>query len=155
MVLRKEWTRVKTQFMTPHHSTPTVWAFYSNRNEAENLINRISDFCEGQVWDADESVTFLQDIDAHRSSWMLVDKKHADDSKLQALAFNATERYEFFRCLVIGAEAPEKWPETAIHLDKNTLSTSIIDRLRNESHVLRIASSRLRHMRRLQNRQSS
>ena len=141
--------------MTPHHSTPTVWVFYSNRNEAENLISRISDFSAGHFWDAEESVTFLQDIDAHRSSWMLVDKKHADDSKLQALAFNATERYEFFRCLVIGAEAPGKWPETAIHLDKNTLSTSIIDRLRNESHVLRIASSRVRHMRRLQNRQSS
>ena len=152
MVLRKRCTRVKTQFMTPHHSTPTVWAFYSNRNEAENLINRISDFCEGHFWDADESVTFLQDLDAHRSSWMLVDKKHADDSKIQALAFRATEQYEFFRCLIIGSETPDKWPETAIHLDKNTLSTSIIDRLRNESHVLRIASSRVRHMRRLQNR---
>ncbi len=150
-----KWTSVKTQFMTPHHSTPTVWVFYNNRNEAENLINRISDFSEGHFWDAEESVTFLQDIDAHRSSWMLVDKKHADDSKLQALAFNTSEQYEFFRCLVIGSEAPDKWPETTIHLHKNSLSTSIIDRLRNESHVLRIASSRVRHMRRLQNRQSS
>lgn len=138
--------------MTPHHSTPSVWVVYSNRNEAENLISRISDFSEGHFWDASESETFLKNVDCHRSSWLLVDSKSSEDQNLQAIAMKTSEENESFRCLVIGAIAPSNWPTNAIHLAANTLSTSIIDRLRNESHVLRIASSRIRHVRRLQNR---
>jgi hypothetical protein len=143
---------VNTKSMTPHHSTPSVWVVYNNRNEAENLINRTSDFSEGHLWDSSAVTDFLQNIDKHRSSWMLVDSKNATDGSLQAVATKASNEYEFFRCLVIGAANISEWPDTAIHMDKNKLSTSIIDRLRNESHVLRMASSRLRHMRRLQNR---
>jgi hypothetical protein len=138
--------------MTPHHSTPSVWVVYNNRNEAENLIDRISDFSEGHLWDSSAVNEFLLNIDKHRSSWLVVDAKNAEDSKLKAVAEKASTKYEFFRCLIIGSNNHSAWPETSIHIEKNTLSTSIIDRLRNESHVLRMASSRLRHMRRLQNR---
>jgi hypothetical protein len=138
--------------MTPHHSTPSVWVVYNNRNEAENLIDRISDFSEGHLWDSSAVNDFLLNIDKHRSSWLVVDAKHAKDTKLMALAKKASTDYEFFRCLVIGSADHSEWPENSIHIEKNALSTSIIDRLRNESHVLRMASSRLRHMRRLQNR---
>jgi hypothetical protein len=138
--------------MTPHHSTPSVWVVYSNQNEAENLIARISDFSEGHLWNNSESDAFLQSIDTHRSSWLLVDSESSTDKTLHTLAQATSQEHEFFRCLVIGAQSPESWPENTIHLDRNSLSTSIIDRLRNESHVLRMASSRIRHMRRLQNR---
>ena len=138
--------------MTPHHSTPSIWVVYNNRNEAENLIDLISDFSEGHFWDSSAVNDFLLNIDKHRSSWLVVDSKSSEDSDLQAAAQKASSTYEFFRCLVIGSYKPSEWPDNSIHIEKNTLSTSIIDRLRNESHVLRMASSRVRHMRRLQNR---
>tara|TARA_B100000497_G_C7467120_1_gene288104 strand:+ start:190 stop:606 length:417 start_codon:yes stop_codon:yes gene_type:complete len=138
--------------MTPHHSTPSIWVVYNNRNEAANLIDRISDFSEGHFWDSSAVNDFLLNIDKHRSSWLVVDSKSSEDSDLQAAAHKASSTYEFFRCLVIGSNKHSEWPENSIHIEKNTLSTSIIDRLRNESHVLRMASSRVRHMRRLQNR---
>lgn len=144
--------RIIQSIMTPHHSTPSVWVVFSNQNEAENLIARISDFSEGHLWDNSESDAFLQSIDTHRSSWLLVDSKNSSDKTLLNLAKATSQKHEFFRCLVVSAQSPERWPENTIHLDQNSLSTSIIDRLRNESHVLRMASSRIRHMRRLQNR---
>ena len=56
--------------MTPHHSTPSVWVVYNNRNEAENLIDRISDFSEGHLWDSSAVNDFLLNIDnIDRPGW--------------------------------------------------------------------------------------
>jgi hypothetical protein len=54
--------------------------------------------------------------------------------------------------MIIGTSQVDKWPENSIFLAENALSTTIIDRLRNETHVLRMMSSRMRHVRRLQSR---
>jgi hypothetical protein len=93
-------------------------------------------------------------LDNHKSAltWLLVDSTLSNDSSLLAAAAEASKQNEFFRCAVVGTTQPETWPSGTIHMDLNSLSTAILDRLRNESHALRIASSRLRHMRRLQNR---
>ncbi len=84
--------------------------------------------------------------------WLLVDVASSNDERLISAAQSAKDQNEFFRCAVIGSKLPEAWPIGTLHMDSNSLSTSILDRLRNESHALRIANSRLRHMRRLQNR---
>ena len=69
----------------------------------------------------------------------------------QALAKRAAEAHEYFRCMVVG-EADLKVATQLHRLVIRCPSTAVIDRLRNESHVLRIAISRNRHMRRLQRR---
>lgn len=140
--------------MTPFNSTPVVWIAFVNRGEAESLAERISSFADARVLDTIDlnDAAFLHEIGMHQSAWLVLDESQGSNEALQALCRQASETHEFFRCMCVGLESQEGWPAGSVFLSPNTLSTTVIDRLRNESHVLRIMSSRIRHMRRLQNR---
>ena len=140
--------------MTPFNSTPVIWIAFSNTAEAKSLAERIDHFEDATVLDVEaiDPAALMKDVGQHQTGWLLVDEVCFNDEGLQELARNAGLKHEFFRCMVIGTQSGQKWPDETIYLESDTLSTTIIDRLRNESHVLRIASSRMRHVRRLQNR---
>ncbi len=135
--------------MTPFNSTPLIYIAYANASEAQSLMERIQDFSEPRLIDASN---FMQSIVQHQTCLLVVDEACAALKSLKSFGKEAAERHEFFRCLVIGDSNIEQWPQGTIQMNTHTLSTTIIDRLRNESNVLRMMSSRVRHVRRLQNR---
>jgi hypothetical protein len=135
--------------MTPFNSTPLIYIAYANASEAQSLMERIQDFSEPRLIDASN---FMQSIAQHQTCLLVVDEACAALKSLKSFGKEAAERHEFFRCLVIGDSNIEQWPQGTIQMNTHTLSTTIIDRLRNESNVLRMMSSRVRHVRRLQNR---
>ena len=141
-------------FMTPFQSTPSIWVAFRNQDEADSLVTRMESFAQGKkLQSAPEDVLkFIEDVHRTPLIWLLVDQASSDSRTLISAAEQAQHLNEFFRCVVVGSENLEAWPNGTIHLHANSLSTAILDRLRNESHALRIANSRLRHMRRLQYR---
>ena len=140
--------------MTPFQSTPSIWVAFRNQDVANTLVERMQPFAHGKkLQDATVDVLkFMGEVSRVHLIWLVVDHDSSSDHDLISLARKAKEQNEFFRCAVVGAKTPDFWPTGTIHMDSNSLSTAILDRLRNESHALRIANSRLRHMRRLQNR---
>ena len=140
--------------MTPFNSTPLIWVAFGTNAESESFAERIRDFSEARALaDADVSdAEFVHANAKHQSAWLIVDEEMQSDSTIKALAKHATEAHEYFRCMVVGEADTEAWPANTIALSSDALSTAVIDRLRNESHVLSIAISRNRHMRRLQRR---
>lgn len=140
--------------MTPFQSTPVIWLAIESNSVFQNFAERIANFSSVEKLDAGEDIRarFHYSLRTHQSSWLLVHSDNTDQVAIQELAQEATTNFEFFRCMVIGASDKSSWPEKTIHLPKDSLSTTIIDRIRNESHVLRIFNSRLRHIRRLQQR---
>ena len=140
--------------MTPFRSTPIIWIAFQNQYVSESLIERMSSFAHGKKIEpiSDDRNHFIEEVSTHTSSWLLVDSESSANTELIELAQEAQKQNEFFRCAVIGALKLTDWPIGSIHIPADSLSTAILDRLRNESHVLRMESSRLRHLRRLQNR---
>ena len=139
--------------MTPFNSTPIIWIAFSNGAESESFAARIRDFAEARVLSPTElNVSeFLHENGKHQSAWLIVDEEMQSNAVVQALAKEASNVHDFFKCIIVGGDL-NGWPEGSIALPQHELSTAIIDRLRNESHVLRISISRMRHVRRLQNR---
>lgn len=139
--------------MTPFNSTPIIWIAFSNGAESESFAARIRDFAEARVLSTSElnRSEFLHENGKHQSAWLVVDEETSEDATIQALAKASVEAHDYFKCMVIGGNL-QGWPEGSIGLPQHELSTAVIDRLRNESHVLRISISRMRHMRRLQGR---
>ena len=138
--------------MTPYNSTPIIWVAFGSTAESESFAERIRDFSEAHAL-ADAEVSDSEFVHAnakHQSAWLIVDEEMQGDSAIKALAKRAAEAHEYFRCMVVGEVNSTAWPADTISLSSDSLSTAVIDRLRNESHVLRIAISRNRHMRRLQ-----
>jgi hypothetical protein len=140
--------------MTPFNSTPLIYIAYANASEAQSLMERIQDFSEPRLIDASDlsNSNFMQSIAQHQTCLLVLDEACAALKSLKSFGKEAAERHEFFRCLVVGDSNIEQWPQGTIQMNTHTLSTTIIDRLRNESNVLRMMSSRVRHVRRLQNR---
>jgi len=140
--------------MTPFQSTPSIWVAFRNQEVANTLVERMEPFAHGKkLQDATvDLLKFMGEVSRFHLIWLLVDHDSSSDEALITMAKKAHEQNEFFRCAVVGAETPNIWPAGTIHMDSNSLSTAILDRLRNESQALRIANSRIRHMRRLQNR---
>jgi hypothetical protein len=140
--------------MTPFQSTPIIWIAFQNQDVSESFIERMSSFAQGKKIGpiADDRNRFIKEVSVHTSSWLLVDTESSANTELIELAQEAQQQNEFFRCAVVGASKQTDWPVSTIHIPSDSLSTAILDRLRNESHVLRMESSRLRHLRRLQNR---
>ena len=139
--------------MTPFNSTPIIWIAFGNGSEGESFAARIRDFAEARTVGNSEGAPseFLNENGKHQSAWLVVDEEMSNNPKLQELAKEASEMHDFFKCMIVGGSTAH-WPEGSITLPPSELSTAIIDRLRNEIHVLRISISRLRHMRRLQGR---
>lgn len=140
--------------MTPFNSTPLIWVAFGTNAESESFAERIRDFSEAHALaDADVSdAEFVHANAKHQSAWLIIDEEMQGNSTIKALAKRAAEAHEYFRCMVVGEADLKLWPPNSIAVSSDALSTAVIDRLRNESHVLRIAISRNRHMRRLQSR---
>lgn len=132
--------------MTTIHTTPCVWVALRSYNAGKALTERIQAFAEGHTLSdpKQESGKIMHAVGQHASAWLVVDAEGANANELQTLAFRCGELNDCFRCLVIGAEHAEDWPEKSIHLPAHALSSSILDRLRLESHALRIQSRRSR-----------
>lgn len=139
--------------MTPFNSTPIIWIAFANEAEGESFASRIRDFAEARVLSAAELTLseFLHENGKHQSAWLIVDEDMSENTTVQALAKESAAVHDFFKCMIVGGST-QAWPDGSIALPQHELSTAIIDRLRNESHVLRISISRMRHMRRLQSR---
>ncbi|MBO74289.1 MAG: hypothetical protein CMD33_03340 [Flavobacteriales bacterium] len=140
--------------MTPFNSTPLICVAFGSAAESESFAERISDFSESSALVDNEvsSAEFIHAITKHQSAWLIIDDEMKSNSTMKALAKRATATHEYFRCMVVGEIDEKAWPTNTIFLSSDALSTAVIDRLRNESHVLRISISRNRHMRRLQRR---
>ena len=140
--------------MTPYNSTPLIWVAFGSPDESESFAERIRDFSDAHAL-AEKDLSASQFIHAnakHQSTWLIVNEEMQDNVNINALAKIAAEAHEYFRCIVVGEIHAATWPANTIVMSQNSLSTAVIDRLRNESHVLRISISRNRHMRRLQSR---
>lgn len=140
--------------MTPFRSTPSIWIAFSNQQTSAALCQRISEFASAHEFSNVEhdASQFLEEITEHSSAWLLLDAASSANENLANLAKQAASQSEFFRCAIVGENNVEMWPDSTLYLDPNSLSTSIIDRLRNESHVLRIVNNRQRRLNRLKNR---
>ena len=138
--------------MTTPFTTPTVWLAHPGNHASRSLLERIAPFAEGhdlQELNGSGPSRLLHDVGQHATAWMVV--YHNDDQVAvwQDLARQCREINDCFRCLVIGAPGTEGWPEDSLFLPAAALSTTIIDRLRVESHALRMTSTRRRHIARL------
>ncbi|MEY5042918.1 MAG: hypothetical protein RJA19_145 [Bacteroidota bacterium] len=141
--------------MTTTSHTPTVWLAGAAPQATKSLLDRLSSFAVGH--DANELLAsgpgpMLSDIGQHATAWLVVFQRDQTDACWADWAQRCRAVNENFRCLVIGAEEGKVWPEDSIFLPSNCLSTIVLDRLRVESHALRMASNRQRHIARLMRR---
>lgn len=132
--------------MTTIHTTPSVWVALRSYNAGKALTERIQTFADGHTLSdpKQESGRVMHAVGTHASAWLVIDAGAAMAEELQDLAFRCVEMNDCFRCLVIGAENAQNWPAKTVHLPAHALSSSILDRLRLESHALRIQSRRSR-----------
>ena len=78
--------------------------------------------------------------------------------ELHALAAQCRQANPGFRCMVLVSTDTDldleraSWPDESIFLLESALSTTIIDRLRSETHAGRIANHRRRQIERLRHR---
>lgn len=132
--------------MTTIHTTPSVWVSLRTYNAAKALTERIQSFADGHTLTdpKQESGRVMHAVGQHASAWLVVDAGASNAHELRELAYRCAHVNDCFRCLVIGAEDTSNWPEQSIHMPAHALSSSILDRLRLESHALRIQSRRSR-----------
>ena len=140
--------------MTAYHTTPSVWFAARSAAAAHALIERTSPFC-----DAHELLNFstegprvLHDVGTHAVAMLVVDAEAGRLADLCDLAWKCGEINPWFRCVVLGDGGECDWPKPTIFLPASTLSSVLIDRVRLETHALRIAANRQRHVLRLQTR---
>lgn len=126
----------------------------ASKRASEALAQRVQDFAKGQeIENLDtQSSQILHDIGQHASAWLVLDCQCPQRDELRNLATQCALANPYFRCLVIGADADDAWPAWGIHLPAHALSTTILDRLRLESHALRIQSRRRRTLEQLRQR---
>lgn len=140
--------------MTTIHTTPSVWVAMQSSGASQALVERINTFAEShEVQDIEvEASRILHDVGQHASAWLVVDGAAEGLEALSDLAWKCTQANDCFRCLIIGSQQPESWPEGTIFLPPHALSTTILDRLRLESHALRIRSRRNRTIQQMRQR---
>lgn len=140
--------------MTTIHTTPSVWVALHSANASQALTERIQSFAESHALTdpQQDSGRVMHSVGQHASAWLVVEAESGHAQALQDLAQRCVNVNDCFRCLVIGAENPEEWPEKSIHMPAHALSSSILDRLRLESHALRIQSRRSRTVAALRHR---
>jgi hypothetical protein len=140
--------------MTTIHTTPTVWVALRSFNASKALTERIQSFADAYALTdlRQDSSRVMHAVGQHASAWLVVEADTPNVVEMQQLAARCVDANHCFRCLVIGTESPEDWPEKSIHLPAHALSSSILDRLRLESHALRIQSHRSRTVAALRHR---
>jgi hypothetical protein len=140
--------------MTILNSTPTVWLALQNTTAAMALLRRIGDFAVGHelgVITTNRS-RMLHDVAQHRSGWLVTNLEGTSADELAKVAADCRAANPYFRCLVIGGGAGVNWPKDTLFVTAGTLSTTVLDRLRSETHALRLTSARERQLQRLKSR---
>ena len=140
--------------MTTVHTTPSIWVSMKSINAAKSLSERIGSFADANVLSDPrlENSRVLHAVGQHASAWLVVDAGQSNVPDLLALAAQCSEANDCFRCLVVGAREEQSWPEKSIYLPAEALSSTILDRLRLESHALRITSRRHRNLAQVRHR---
>jgi len=148
--------------MTTLHTTPSIWIAGKESKQVQSLIHRIAHFAQGHELDESELSCFrervLHDVGTHATAWLVVTNESRWTPELVQLADQCREINSGFRCLVLAplkawnGESKKVWPEDTLYIDSDSLSTTVIDRLRSETHANRIASLRRRHIEGLQKR---
>lgn len=141
--------------MTSTSPTPTVWLAGAAPQATKSMLERLTSFAVGH--DANELLTagpgrMLTDVRQHTTAWLVIFQRDQTEACWADWGQLCREVNENFRCLVVGAEDERVWPADTLFLPSNCLSTMVLDRLRVESHALRMASNRQRHIARLMRR---
>lgn len=144
------------------HTTPTVWVAGKEQRLVDSYLQRIAPFADSHELSEGElersPSRILHNVASRATAWFLVTAPGRWSADLRALAFQCREANAGFRCMVVadweGLSEEERafWPEDTVFVPTTALSTTIIDRLRSETHVNRIASHRRRQIERLQKR---
>lgn len=123
-------------------------------NASSALSERIQSFAEAHsLTDVKtESGRVRHAIGQHASAWLVVDSNSDLAADLKTFANACADVNDCFRCLVIGDSLEEGWPNETIHLPAHALTTTILDRLRLETHALRIQSRRNRTLNQMRQR---
>jgi len=140
--------------MTTIHTTPVIWIAMRTASASLALSERIQSFAEAHsLTDVKtESGRVRHAIGQHASAWLVVDSNSDLAADLKDFANSCSGLNDCFRCLVIGDSADAGWPDETIHLPAHALTTTILDRLRLETHALRIQSRRNRTLNQLRQR---
>lgn len=148
--------------MTTLQTTPSVWIAGKESKHVQSMIQRIAHFAQGHELDELELSRFrervLHDIGTHATAWLVVTSGSRWSADLIQLAHECREVNSGFRCLVLvplktwNPDSSSVWPQDTLYIDADSLSTTVIDRLRSETHANRIATQRRRHIERLQKR---
>ena len=148
--------------MTVSNTTPTVWIAGQDPRHVKSFQERIASFSSGHALDESDLVRspmrVIHDVASHATAWLVVTHPDRWSPAMSALSAQCREANPGFRCLVLmpseglGDAERAMWPEDTIFLPLNSLSTTIIDRLRSETHAGRIANHRRRQIERLRQR---
>ncbi len=144
------------------HTTPTVWIAGKEQRAVDSYLQRIAPFADSHELSEGElersPSRILHNVASRATAWFLVTAADRWTRELTDLAAQCREANSGFRCLVVAdweALSEEQrgiWPADTLFLPTTSLSTTIIDRLRSETHANRIASHRRRQIERLQQR---
>ena len=144
------------------HTTPSVWIAGKEQRSVESYLQRIAPFADSHELSEGElersPSRILHNVASRATAWFLVTACERWSQELTDLAAQCREANSGFRCLVVAdweALSDEQrgvWPADTLFLPTNSLSTTIIDRLRSETHANRIATHRRRQIERLQQR---
>ena len=144
------------------HTTPTIWIAGKEQRFVDSYLQRIAPFAESHELSESElersASRILHNVASRSTAWFLVTAPERWTYELISLARKCREFNSGFQCLVVAdwesLSDGERmaWPEGTIFVPTHALSTTIIDRLRAETHANRIATHRRRQIERLQRR---
>ena len=143
-------------------TTPSVWVAGREQRHVDSYVQRIAHFADSQELSIGEMERapgrILHDVTSRATAWFLVTAPDRWTPELLELAAQCRAANPGFRCLVLvdlaqitDAERAQ-WPAETLYISRESLSTSVIDRLRSETHAHRIASHRRRQIERLHRR---
>lgn len=148
--------------MTITNTTPTVWIASADDRQVQSFQQRIEAFATGHELDAMDMLRsplrIVHDVASHATAWFVVMHRNRCTPELHALATQCRQANPGFRCMVLVSKDTDlnleraSWPDESIFLLESALSTTIIDRLRSETHAGRIANHRRRQIERLRHR---
>ena len=148
--------------MTITNTTPTVWIAGTDARQVQSFQQRIEPFARGHELDVHEllrsPLRVVHDVASHATAWLVVMHRDRCTAELHHLAAQCRQSNLGFRCMVLVPEGVDLevergfWPDESIFLPESALSTTIIDRLRSETHANRIANHRRRQIERLRHR---
>ena len=144
------------------HTTPAIWIAGKEQRLVDSYLQRIAPFAESHELSEVElersPSRILHNVASRSTAWFLVTAPERWTDELTALARKCRELNSGFRCLVVAdwesfSDVERTvWPEGTIFVPAHALSTTVIDRLRAETHANRIATHRRRQIERLQRR---